>query len=198
VTGSRDAFLLVSFGGPEAPAHVMPFLENVTRGRGIPPRRLAQAGPGAPRIDKIGPYFDHPGFIEPLVPATLEAIGRLPWDVAHGAHLVFTAHSIPQAMAAACGPPGTPAAGRYAGQLTAASRLIAARVGGFRPWQLVYQSRSGPSAKSSPAWSDRPAHTRRGYGAPPLLFRVPTLLSMSTSSRSRRHACGGQSQQPCW
>ena len=36
-----DAFLLVSFGGPEGPDDVMPFLENVTRGRGIPPGRLA-------------------------------------------------------------------------------------------------------------------------------------------------------------
>src|SRR5438477_11413214 len=36
-----DAFLLVSFGGPEGPGDVMPFLENVTRGRGIPPERLA-------------------------------------------------------------------------------------------------------------------------------------------------------------
>src|ERR1700689_3754530 len=36
-----DAFLLVSFGGPEAPGEVMPFLENVTRGRGIPRERLA-------------------------------------------------------------------------------------------------------------------------------------------------------------
>ncbi len=36
-----DAFLLVSFGGPEGPDDVMPFLENVTRGRGIPPERLA-------------------------------------------------------------------------------------------------------------------------------------------------------------
>lgn len=35
-----DAFLLVSFGGPEAPADVMPFLENVTRGRDIPRERL--------------------------------------------------------------------------------------------------------------------------------------------------------------
>jgi protoporphyrin/coproporphyrin ferrochelatase len=35
-----DAFLLVSFGGPEGPADVMPFLENVTRGRGIPRERL--------------------------------------------------------------------------------------------------------------------------------------------------------------
>src|SRR5579859_6538879 len=37
-----DAFLLVSFGGPEGPGDVMPFLENVTRGRRVPPERLAQ------------------------------------------------------------------------------------------------------------------------------------------------------------
>ena len=36
-----DAFLLVSFGGPEGPDEVMPFLRNVTRGRGIPDERLA-------------------------------------------------------------------------------------------------------------------------------------------------------------
>jgi protoporphyrin/coproporphyrin ferrochelatase len=38
---SYDAFLLVSFGGPEGPDDVMPFLENVTRGRGVPRERLA-------------------------------------------------------------------------------------------------------------------------------------------------------------
>src|SRR6187401_146762 len=38
---SLDALLLVSFGGPEAPEHVMPFLENVTRGRGVPRERLS-------------------------------------------------------------------------------------------------------------------------------------------------------------
>ncbi|MGI8333118.1 ferrochelatase [Actinomadura scrupuli] len=37
---SYDALLLVSFGGPEAPDEVMPFLENVTRGRNIPRARL--------------------------------------------------------------------------------------------------------------------------------------------------------------
>jgi ferrochelatase len=37
-----DAVLLVSFGGPEAPEEVMPFLERVTRGRGVPPERLAE------------------------------------------------------------------------------------------------------------------------------------------------------------
>ena len=40
-TAPYDALLLVSFGGPEQPADVMPFLENVTRGRGIPRERLA-------------------------------------------------------------------------------------------------------------------------------------------------------------
>ncbi len=38
---SFDAVLLLSFGGPEAPEQVMPFLERVTAGRGIPPERLA-------------------------------------------------------------------------------------------------------------------------------------------------------------
>src|SRR5262245_2972081 len=37
-----DAFLLVSFGGPEKPEDVMPFLANVTRGRNIPHQRLLE------------------------------------------------------------------------------------------------------------------------------------------------------------
>src|SRR5215218_5849456 len=39
-----DALLLVSFGGPEKPQDVVPFLENVTRGRGIPRERLEEVG----------------------------------------------------------------------------------------------------------------------------------------------------------
>lgn len=39
-----EAVLLVSFGGPEKPDDVIPFLENVTRGRGIPRERLAEVG----------------------------------------------------------------------------------------------------------------------------------------------------------
>ncbi len=41
VTERYDAVLLVSFGGPEAPDEVMPFLRRVTAGRGIPDERLA-------------------------------------------------------------------------------------------------------------------------------------------------------------
>jgi ferrochelatase len=42
--GSYEALLLVSFGGPEGEADVLPFLENVTRGRGIPRERLVEVG----------------------------------------------------------------------------------------------------------------------------------------------------------
>jgi ferrochelatase len=44
VLAPYEAVLLVSFGGPEGPEDVMPFLENVTRGRGIPTERLAEVG----------------------------------------------------------------------------------------------------------------------------------------------------------
>ena len=43
-TAPYDALLLVSFGGPEKPDDVLPFLENVTRGRGIPRERLEEVG----------------------------------------------------------------------------------------------------------------------------------------------------------
>lgn len=58
-TAPYDALLVVSFGGPEKPADVVPFLENVTSGRGIPPERLdevarhyAEAGGRSPINDQ--------------------------------------------------------------------------------------------------------------------------------------------------
>ncbi|WP_328710602.1 ferrochelatase [Microbispora hainanensis] len=41
-TNGYDALLVVSFGGPEKPDDVMPFLENVVRGRGVPRERLLE------------------------------------------------------------------------------------------------------------------------------------------------------------
>jgi protoporphyrin/coproporphyrin ferrochelatase len=232
-----DAFLLVSFGGPEGPDDVMPFLENVTRGRGVPPERLAgvaehyyafggvspinqqcrdllaavradlaadslslpvywgnrnwtpyladtvramaadgvrravafvtsayssysgcrqylddieraraAVGPGAPEIDKIRRYFNHPGFIEPFAGSAADALATLPPDLRDDAHLVFTAHSVPAAMAEASGPGG---GWRYVAELTEAARLIAERTcGGRHPWTLAYQSRSGPPSQA--------------------------------------------------
>jgi protoporphyrin/coproporphyrin ferrochelatase len=51
-----DAVLLVSFGGPEGPDDVLPFLENVTRGRGIPRERLAA----------VGEHYLHFGGVSPI------------------------------------------------------------------------------------------------------------------------------------
>jgi ferrochelatase len=237
-----DAFLLLSFGGPEGPDDVLPFLENVTRGRGVPQERLAAvaehyyayggvspinaqnrellksigaafagagidlplywgnrnwepfiedtvrqlkddgarrviafvtsayssysacrqylddidravaaAGPDAPRIDKLRPYFNHPGFIEPFAAAVETALAGLPAAAQENARLVFTAHSVPLGMAAASGSVSTGTAladvvgGRYVAELGEAARLINERVrGASLPYDLVFQSRSGP------------------------------------------------------
>ncbi len=234
---SYDAFLLVSFGGPEGPDDVMPFLANVTRGRNVPPERLASVaehyyafggvspinqqcrdllaavradfaagglslplywgnrnwtpyltdtvrqmaeggvrravafvtsayssysscrqylddieraraavGPDAPQIDKIRRFYNHPGFIEPFADNVRAALATLPAEVRGEAHLVFTAHSVPCAMAEASGPAGEK--GRYVTELTEAARLIAERTGAHaHPWSLAYQSRSGPPSQ---------------------------------------------------
>ncbi|GAA1792738.1 ferrochelatase [Luedemannella flava] len=221
-----DAFLLLSFGGPEGPDDVVPFLENVTRGRGIPPERLAEVaghyhrfggvspinqqcrdllaalrpafadagvdlpmywgnrnwhpmladtvarmrddgvrhalafatsafgsysscrqylddiakaratvGAGAPVISKIRQFHDHPGYVRPHADALRAALAKVSATATGPVRVVFTAHSIPTAMAASAGPTG----GRYEAQL----RETAALVAGDLPWDLVWQSRSG-------------------------------------------------------
>ena len=95
---------------------------------------------GTPEIHKLRLYWDHPGFIEPMAEGVRAALSRLDSAGATGSpRLVFSAHSIPTAMAA-----GAP----YERQLREAASLIAERVppGSGDPlrWDLVYQSRSGP------------------------------------------------------
>jgi protoporphyrin/coproporphyrin ferrochelatase len=69
-----DALLLLSFGGPEGPEQVMPFLENVTRGRGIPRERLAD----------VAEHYLHFGGVSPInginraLVAQLEGVLDLP------------------------------------------------------------------------------------------------------------------------
>jgi len=58
-----DALLLVSFGGPEGPDDVLPFLENVTRGRNVPKERLREAAS----------HYEHFGGVSPL-PAQCRAL----------------------------------------------------------------------------------------------------------------------------
>ena len=80
------------------------------------------------------------------------ALATLPAEVRGDAHLVFTAHSIPVAMADSSGPQqgsgGRAPGGRYVAELTEAARLVAERIsGGSHPWSLAYQSRSGPPSQ---------------------------------------------------
>ena len=93
--------------------------------------RDAQAivGPKAPAVDKIRAFYNHPLFIE----ASVDQIRLALAETGGNPQLVFTAHSIPESMAANS---------EYASQLTETSRLVAETLG-QKDWQLVYQSRSG-------------------------------------------------------
>jgi ferrochelatase len=223
VSSDYDALLLVSFGGPEGMDDVIPFLENVLRGRNVPRERMLQVahhyemfggvspingqnrnliaaleqelktngpdlpiywgnrnwhpllpdtlqqmandgirnalafvtsayssfsscrqylqniadaqsavGPGAPRVEKLRAFFNHPLFIEANVAQARAALSQLGPEASP--QLVFTAHSIPESMAVNCD---------YAVQLREVGRLIAEELK-VSDWQLVYQSRSGP------------------------------------------------------
>jgi ferrochelatase len=219
-----DAILIVSFGGPEKHEDVIPFLENVLRGKPVPRARLLEvaehyyhfegrspinqqvqelkaaieaslaehgpqlpvylgnrnwhplltdtmremaasgvrrvlafvtsawgsysscrqyldnirdareaAGPDAPVVDKIRPFYDHPGFLETVAERVRDALGELPSEQRAGAELIFTAHSIPLAMAATS---------RYESQVREASSLVAGKLRHCR-FSVVWQSRSG-------------------------------------------------------
>ena len=233
-----DALLLVSFGGPESDEDVLPFLRNVTQGRGVPDERLAEVAahyhafggrspindqcralraavsqdlrsagldlpvywgnrnwdpylrdtvaamardgigraaclltsayssysgcrqyrenlfdavqgvPGAPRLDRLRHYFNHPGFVFPFVEATIAALAELADDVREGARLVFVTHSIPTAMNEASGRSDSTPGGAYVRQHEDVARTVARHVardtGMQRRHDLVYCSRSGP------------------------------------------------------
>ena len=223
-----DAVLVVSFGGPERKEDVIPFLENVVRGRRVPRERLLAVaeqyyslggrspinhqnrslvralqdelaregpdlpvylgnrnwhpmlpetleamardgvrhaialataafssysscrqyienirdarrvvGPAAPEVDKIRPFFNHPGFIDGMADRVSDALDRFRGVPEEGAKVLFTAHSIPMSMSANC---------EYVAQLTESSRLVSARAE-VRNWELVFQSRSGPPSQ---------------------------------------------------
>ncbi|MCW4353146.1 ferrochelatase [Hoyosella sp. YIM 151337] len=65
--GDVDALLLLSFGGPEKPADVRPFLENVTRGRNVPPDRL----------DEVEQHYLHFGGVSPINALNREIIAAI-------------------------------------------------------------------------------------------------------------------------
>lgn len=270
-----DAILLVGFGGPEGPEDVMPFLRNVTRGRGIPDERLQTVADhyhhfggvspineqnrrlraaleaelrrrgrdlpvywgnrnwlpyvsdavadqardghrtvlalvtsayssysscrqyredlagalettglaGVLEVDKVRQYFDHPGFVTPFVEGLAAALDELReaepgLDVESEVEILFSTHSIPLADADRSGPPETAwgVGGAYVAQHRAVAEAVMAQVGRRVPWQLVYQSRSGPPAVPwlepdiNAALSALPAAGRRAVVIVPLGF----------------------------
>ena len=62
-----DALLWLSFGGPEGPDEVMPFLENVTRGRGVPRERLLE----------VSEHYQHFGGVSPINRLNRDAIAAV-------------------------------------------------------------------------------------------------------------------------
>jgi ferrochelatase len=242
---SYDAILLTSFGGPEGPDEVMPYLERVTAGRGVPHERLVEVShhylalggvspinsqnrallaalkerlpergveipiylgnrnsepyfadvltqmhkdghrkvlawvtsayssysgcrqyrenlaqaltvselEGKMTIDKVRHYFDHPGFLAPIIEDLNKAMGRLAAKGIATADTIvmFATHSIPESMGESSGPPGVregfeKPGGTYAAQHLAAATLAMAGLSeqeNLPSWELVYQSRSG-------------------------------------------------------
>ena len=99
-------------------------------------RAAAEVGPDAPVIDKLRLFYNHPAFIEAIADRVQASLDALPEQQAK-VHILFTAHSVPTAMAEASD---------YVQQLNEACRLVAGRVG-LPDWRLVYQSRSGPPSQ---------------------------------------------------
>ncbi len=93
---------------------------------------LGLVGAGPPVVDKLRVFFNHPGFIDPMVDGVAASIERIDTSTTH---VFFTAHSIPTSSAATCD---------YEQQITNAAGLVAERVAGMPPWSVVWQSRSGP------------------------------------------------------
>jgi len=242
-----DSILIVSFGGPEGIEDVLPFLENVLRGKNVPKDRMlevfehykqfngispineqcrqliaaiekecnrrnlnlpiywgnrnwhpmladtigkmategrkraiafftsmfscysgcrqyreniaaaqAEVGSGSPWIEKIRKGFNHPGFISAQKNCLEQALVQLPEDVRANTLVLFSAHSIPKAMADHS---------RYEEQLREAAKLIC-KAANHDSWELVYQSRSGPPQQPwlEPDICDRieQLHTEKG------------------------------------
>lgn len=93
----------------------------------------ATLGNVAPEMIYPAPWHTHARFIEAVSDRVQDALARLDRDNCASVELIFTAHSIPTAMAADA---------PYVAQLNEAAALVAQAVG-IERWNLAYQSRSG-------------------------------------------------------
>jgi ferrochelatase len=92
----------------------------------------ASVGEGAPRIDKLRVFYNHPHFIDALADRLREALAKFTRETK--VYVIYTAHSIPVSMARTSD---------YQRQLEETSRLLSEAVA-VSHYKLVFQSRSGP------------------------------------------------------
>jgi protoporphyrin/coproporphyrin ferrochelatase len=88
---------------------------------------------GVPEIVFAPPWFEHPRFIAAVADGVGQALEAVPPAERAETPVVFTAHSVPVAMADAS---------PYVGDFAAAAGAVCGRLGHKR-WSLAYQSRSG-------------------------------------------------------
>ena len=112
------------------------YREDIARARaqvGLSQSGLSQCEAGAPEVDKIRPFFNHPDFIEATVERVRDALRAVPSDACENVQIVYLAHSIPLSMANTSD---------YVKQLEEVRRLVSEALG-QKNHALVYQSRSG-------------------------------------------------------
>lgn len=146
---------------------------------------LADTGLGETiQIDKVRQFFDHPGFVQPFIEGVRDGIAELErrvpgLDRTSSVEVLFATHSIPSTDAAKSGPAerGFGEGGAYAAQHRAVAEVVMREAGASDvPWQLVYQSRSGPPSMPwlepdiNDAIAELPAAGRKAVVIVPLGF----------------------------
>ena len=96
-------------------------------------RAQSEVGPGAPEVDKLRVFFNHPAFIGATVDRVQEALNAIPADARQNVQIIYTAHSIPMSMANTSD---------YVAQLEEVGKLVSTALGQTNH-VLVSQSRSG-------------------------------------------------------
>lgn len=136
------------------------------------------------QIDKVRQFFDHPGFVRPFIEGVRDGIAGLEASVpgldrTTEVEVLFATHSIPSTDAVKSGPAerGFGEGGAYAAQHRAVAEVVMREAGASDvPWQLVYQSRSGPPSMPwlepdiNDAIEELPAACRKAVVIVPLGF----------------------------
>nr|WP_089773129.1 ferrochelatase [Ruania alba] len=130
-------------------------------------------------VDKVRQYFDHPGFVTPFCDGLAEGLAELRGRGATAIEVLFTTHSIPTVDAERSGPADRDFGdgGAYAAQHHAVAEVVMEAIGEQdTPWQVVYQSRSGPPSQPwlepdiNDAMAELPGQGRDGVVIVPLGF----------------------------